>query len=214
VYDVRDLCRDEHESAALADAIISQTESDSWDQFGGPASLQFAKPGTMVVRNQERVLMAVLDLLESYRAALRASRPRKRDVVDAMEVITVYYRMHANVAEDLADRLKTLVQPDSWKGEARPDAPGEVIRVASSPELSAAGSGVKSADRSADAHTLVIARAVLIITQSRDAHDEIADVIRRVESGDPPAGLKSMGGMGGFGGGFFSVPSGHDGEHR
>ncbi|MGM0490693.1 MAG: hypothetical protein ACQESR_28535, partial [Planctomycetota bacterium] len=45
---VRDLCRDSDESDALRDAIRSQAAPDSWGQVGGPGSIQFAKPGTMV----------------------------------------------------------------------------------------------------------------------------------------------------------------------
>ena len=58
----------------------------------------------------------------------------------------------------------------------------------------------------------MISRAVLIITQTREIHEEIAEVLRRIEKGDPMPGEEAegmgMGGMGGgFGGGFFSVPS-------
>ena len=120
VYDVRDLCRDEDESDALSDAVTTQTEPALWDDVGGPGTLVFAKPGTMVIRNEERVLMEVLDLLEAYRTALRASKPRDRDKEDPQEVITVYYRMHANVAESLQLLLPAIVKPDSWKdSEAR-----------------------------------------------------------------------------------------------
>jgi hypothetical protein len=62
--------------------------------------------------------------------------------------------------------------------------------------------------------SLVMARAVLIIRQTRAAHGEIEEVIRRVQSGDGVAqGMGGLGraaggfggGGGGFGGGFFSV---------
>ena len=216
VYDVRDLCRDSAESVALSDAVTMQTAPDLWDDVGGAGTLLFAKPGTMVVRNEERVLMDVLELLESYRAALRASKPRVREEEDPKEVITVYYRMHANVAASLQTFLPTLVKPDSWK-QHRPSATGAILNVASSPDLSKR-SGLftgTSDDDSGNAQTLVISRAVLIITQTREIHEEIAEVIGRIETGDPmpgaaggmPAGMGGMGGgMGGFGGGFMSVP--------
>ena len=73
---------------------------------------------------------------------------------------------------------------------------------------------------------MVVSRAVLIIRQTRAAHEEIAEVIRRLESGDIVGGAGGgggaaggmmgggmMGGMGGgmggagFGSGYFSVPS-------
>jgi hypothetical protein len=212
VYDVRDLCRDEDESQALSDAVTTQTEPALWDDVGGPGTLVFAKPGTMVIRNEERVLMKVLELLEAYRTALRASKSRNRDKEDPQEVITVYYRMHANVAESLQPLLPAIVKPDSWKVQ-KPDAPGVILNVASPPDLSERpGPLAGTSDNSKYAESLVISRAVLIITQTREIHKEIAEVLRRIEKGDPmpdeEAEGKGMGGgMGGFGGGFMSVPS-------
>jgi hypothetical protein len=211
VFDVRDLCRDEDESAALRDAVMTQTEPDLWDDVGGPGTLVFAKPGTMVIRNEERVLMEVLELLEAYRTALRASKPRDRDKEDPQEVITVYYRMHANVAESLLMSLPVIVKPDSWKTR-KPAEPGVIVKVASPPDLSErSGSLTGAPDDSKDAERLVISRSVLIITQTREVHGEIVEVLRRIERGDPmpgeEAGIMGMGGMGGFGGGFMSIPS-------
>ncbi len=213
VYDVRDLCRDQDESESLREAILSQTENDAWDEIGGPGSLQFARPGTLVVLNDEDILMEVLELLETYRMALRTSKPRDRNALDPEEVITVYYRMHATVAEGLLTALPKLVMPETWKSTTQRDGKGEIMLVASRPELfnqegqlaMKGGEGTPE-----DARMLVVARAVLIIRQTRAVHDEIAKVIVRVETGDMAEGLKGGmgGGMGGFGGGFFSVPDG------
>ena len=135
VYDVRDLCRDESESEALIQAVTSQTEPSSWDSFGGAGSIESVKPGTLVILQQEQIHRQVLELLETYRAALRASRPRDRDAGDAQAVTTVYYRLHANVAESLSKLLRTLVQPESWRDEAHPQAVGEIYLAASPPDL-------------------------------------------------------------------------------
>ena len=51
---------------------------------------------------------------------------------------------------------------------------------------------------------LVVSRAVLVISQTRSAHDEIEKALSRIESGDTRSAEKG-GGMGGFGGGFFSL---------
>ena len=230
VYDVRDLCRDRAESDALFDAITSQASSDSWEATtGGPGTMEFAQPGTLVIRNLEPVLMEVLDLLETYRTALRASKRRERDTVDPKEVITRYYRLHANMAQSLVLLLPELVQPDNWNSQARPEAVGEITLVASPPDLFSAGKLARelAKSESADEHAIVVSRAVLIIRQTREAHVEITEVIRRVESGDSAweelTGKGGMGGgmmggmgggmrgaparaMGGFGGGYFSVP--------
>jgi hypothetical protein len=204
VYDVRDLCRDESESDALREAVVSQTNADSWDEVGGPGTIEFAQPGTLVISNQETVHMEVLKLLETYRAALRISKPRDRNALDPNEVITTYYRLHANVAQDLAMWLPKLVQPNSWSSNAQPEAKGTVTLVASPADLFGTdGQFLHAVTEQTQA--IVVSRAVLIVHQTRAIHEEIAELIRRVEEGDATQGLG--GGGGGFGGGFMSVPS-------
>lgn len=213
VYDVRDLCRDGGESDALQQAIVSGTNNDQWMENGGSAAIAFAKPGTLVIRGQEETLNAVLDLLETYRTALRSSKPRERRVVDPKEVITRYYRLHDNVAQSLEQLLPKLVRPESWKAAGGKDAPGQITYAASPPDLfSPQGQLAKAAGKDGVKGTAaVVARGVLIVRQTREAHDEIAEVIRRIESGDAAKeavmgmGGMGMGGMGGFGGGFMSV---------
>lgn len=165
--------------------------------------MSFARPGILVVHTTERVHMDVLELLETYRRALRNSKIRDRDAVDPREITTVYYRMHADVADGLQLILPKLVEPASWRGIENVDAAGEIILAPSNPEL------VQPIGKDGKPEGAMTDRAVLIIKQSREIHDKIAAVIRRVEIGDQPAGMGmgGMGGMGGgFGGGFFAVP--------
>ena len=207
VYDVRDLCRDYAESQALREAVVSHTNADSWDEVGGPGSLQFAQPGTLVIRNQETVQMDVLKLLESYRAALRASKPRDRHAIDPNELITTYYRLHANVATSLAMQLPMLVETDSWAIRNR-ESKGTIVLVASKPDL--LGSDGQSMKGSEPQRTDVVARSTLIVHNTRAIHDQIVEIIRRVENGDGTQfeGFGGgLGGGGGFGGGFFAVPA-------
>ncbi|MEE3371025.1 MAG: hypothetical protein VX346_16945, partial [Planctomycetota bacterium] len=204
VYDVRDLCRDTDETAALVEAIVSQSKPDSWSETGGVGEIESAKPGTLVVTHQEQVHQQVFHLLQIYRSALRASKPRNRGEEKDTDVITVYYRLHREVAEDLSDMLPMLIRPDTWQREANDNNPGRVFVVASEPDMSnIRGGGKTSADVKQSTLSLVIERSVLIIRQTRSAHEEIATVIRRVQRGDVLSG--GIGG-GGFGGGFFTIP--------
>jgi hypothetical protein len=211
VYDVRDLCRDSGESEALIGAIKSQAEPSSWDDVGGDGSIEFAKPGILVIGHREQSHQKVLQLLETYRSALRSSKPRQRSGDDPNEVTTVYYRLNAKMARDLSTILPLLVRPDSWKSDQRMEAPGTILVVSSIPEPSGASEVAKIANETDQSLArLFIERAVLIVQQTRAAHEEIAKVIARVESGDArtfgAAGMMGGGmGMGGFGGGFFSV---------
>jgi hypothetical protein len=213
VFDVRDLCRDEQESAALIRAILSQTKGPWMQEDGVGGAVVAPKTGVLVVRQRESGLQEVLDLLQTYRQALLASKPRDTDDVDPDEIITRYYRMHAAVADGLAQALPQLVPSQNWRTANRPEAAGSIVKVASAPELIAGKAIVLLAQgNDPEVQALVVSRAVLIIAQTRAVHDEIARVIRRVQEGDlivdesDGAGGMGMGGMGGFGGGFFSVP--------
>lgn len=200
VYDVRDLCRNEDESDALIEAITMQAQPETWDEVGGYGSIQAPKPGVLVVTQREQNHQLVLNLLETYRSALRNSKPRNRGE-DTSEVTTVYYRMHSSVAADLAKLLPKLIRPQTWQGvDAEKEQPGELFLVASEPELTTA----KNVQAKTEGPTQLIDRSVLIIRQTRAAHAEIRDLITRVENGDQP--MSGMGGMGGFGGGFFALP--------
>ena len=97
-----------------------------------------------------------------------------------------------------------------FRSPAHPDAPGELFFTASAPEFLNLNFKLgAAAETKSGPQKIVIERAVLISRQTRAAQDEIDEVIRRVESGDPrkPAmGGFGGGGGGGCGGGFFSVP--------
>ena len=215
VYDVRDLCRDRQEAEALREAIYSQTEGPWFEIDGEGGMIEFARAGTMVVRQTERRLNETGQLLETYRQALRASKPRDRAEERGREVITLYYRMHDRVAEDLMRLLPKLVEPDSWKSDATPEAPGTILKVASQPGLlDAEGQLIQVSVDDGEVETsgdaVVLPQAVLIIRQRRSIHETIAETIQRVEEGDPFIDEETgygLGGMGGgFGGGFFSIP--------
>ena len=181
IFDVRDLCRDESESNALAGAVTQQTAPTTWEDQGGPGALTFPKPGTMLVVQTQRVLDDILLLLDRYR--------------------------EAPVAEDLAKWLPQLVAPESWQEPERPEAVGTIIRLASATAPGLAQGSFASVEKETTAET-PISQAVLIIRQTRQIHEQIEEVIRRVERGDPPINnpddpFGGQGGGGGFGGGLF-----------
>jgi hypothetical protein len=208
VFDVRDLCRDAGESQALIEAVMDQTAGPWQDLDGIGGTIDVPKTGVLIVRQTEPELESVLELLQNYRTALLASKPRPRDVIDPNEVITRYYRVETAMADDLANLMRLLVLPDSWRSDQTPEAAGTIQRA------------VSKSDFVGD-H--VVSYSILIIRQTRAAHDEIAEFTRKIEGGDAPppmaadfgagteAPAPAMGGFGGggFGGGYFSPePSG------
>ena len=206
VYDVRDLCVDAEESEALQQAIASQ-DCENWEACGGIGTMSAPKPGILVLYNTESALMKVLELLEAYRAALRGSKPRKMKGSDPNEVITVYYRLQTPVAEGLEKILPALVEPASWKNTDQPDALGEILLTASTsdPVTQVTKTGDDAKAPATMVQTATIQYSVLIVTQTRGRHEEIAKVISRVQQGDANSrwGAGGMGGMGGLGGGGF-----------
>lgn len=201
-YYVNDLCQTEEETIALMQAISQQTAGDAaWNRGADGKSpdfgvIVFARVGTMVIRQRETVHEQILALLENYRAALRQSKPRQIPGSDPREVITRYYRMHADMAAGLNQLLPVLVEPGSWHmpaiGLDQPEQPGTILSVASRPEIYE------------DANTPEIPHAVLIIKHRREVHDEIIQVLQRVSEGDEPFETHgNFGQQGGFGQGFF-----------
>lgn len=155
----------------------------------------------------------VLKMLQTYRTALRASKPRGLAADDPQAIVTTYYRLHANVAEDLARWLPQLVKPESWKSEQQPEAKGEIHLLASTPDLPRRdeqfGVGGKEATKEV---AVVVERSVLIIRQTKEIHQEIQEMMLRVQYGDYLGGkgqrpfvtsvVPVLDG-GGFGGGGF-----------
>ena len=211
VFDVTDLAVDGDEGEALMEAVQHQTGGPWFDLDGVGGQLDVPKPGVLVVRQTESELRRVLGLLEAYRYALRQSKPRDRDGVDLDEVITRYYRMPSVMSRDLETMLPVLVSPETWKSDDNPEADGSITSLASEPELrKASGAVVSASEDDAANNAMVVAHSVLIVTQSRKIHEEIAVVISRIKSGDTLHQDEFSGGGGGyggggFGGGFFST---------
>jgi len=204
VFDVRDLCPDDESSLALSNAIQRQAESKGWVDDGGVGSIEFAKPGVMVVAQTERALDSVQDLLENYRVALRNSKRRVSPDEDPEVVELKYYRLPTEVAEDLEKLLPALLSPETWKSEKQPNAVGTIRRVRSWSKIE-----MEKLDASGR-NARLIPYSVLLIEQKRKVHQRIPAILQKVENGDGHPNLGGGmggggmgGGMGGMGGGVF-----------
>lgn len=223
VYNVMDLCVNDAEAAALAGAILGQTrgpwrgksEDGNASKVGGV--VHFARPGVMAVRQTERGLSEVSLLLENYRTALRASKPRKVDGIDPQEVITRYYRVASVIADELMLLLPLTVSPETWKSEENKGGIGTIQKRKGVPSVVIADTqNQEDEGQSGPNPSLVLDHSILIITQTRKAHRSITDLIEKFERGDDRSeplleeegGSIGFGGgqQGGFGSGFFSIP--------
>lgn len=173
VYDVRDLCRDQNESKALREAIQSQTRSDWRPPSDAGGIIESPRPGVLVIRHTEATLNEVLQLLNDYRLALRASKARKVASSDPNEVVVGYYRLPRPMAIDLKVRLPRMVAPGTWQTFELPDAPGIIEEVS----VDAKG-GIASSKANAVEHSAILSEnEVLVIHQTRAAHRLIGKLI-------------------------------------
>ncbi len=191
IYDVRDLCRNRDEANSLKDAIASQAHPDSWDDVGGEGAIEFPLPGTMVILTQEPIHNTILDLLEKYRTALKSSKRRNEYVDPDSEVLTHYYKLHTPVALGIERYIRENVMPETWTSEDSPNAVGFVHLLPSTPQTK-------------ENSEAIVEQSVLVIRQTRPAHREISELIKKVTEGSPYR--DAMGGIGGgMGGGMFRV---------
>ena len=201
VYDVRDLCLDFEESNALRDAIRSQVRGP-WDgQKGQSGSIAFPKPGVLVVRQSAAELDEISTLLEDFRFALRASKPRGKAGPDLKKVELRIYRVPAEMAVDVEKLVLELVAPDSWE-QTNAGQPGTIRRAVSQTKLEKLDGPTGPAVASQN-------YAALLIRQTVENHQEIAALLQRLETGDPPVSnvtTPKREGIGGFGRGFFQNP--------
>jgi hypothetical protein len=215
VYDVRDLCRDFGESAALESAIVSQSKGP-WDNKLITGRIAFARPGVMVVHHTQDQQDEVLQLLENYRTALRNSKPREQDSRKDRTPVTHYYRVPSVIAEQFEKYLPATIKPETWKNDKQPKAIGTIKFLATVPGLrDAQGKAIVTGmNEAAGDRLLVVPYTTLAIEQTPEIHQEIADLLYKIERGDAPVATQDggsglgggLGGAGGFGGGFFSVP--------
>jgi hypothetical protein len=189
VYDVRDFCRDSLACRRFVDTL-AETTSGPWppvEAHSGEAI--FARPGVLVVRQKESVHDEILTLIERHRAIRRQAEPTGEGPwTHSLE--TRFYRMPATLADYLEQNLPTLVAPETWRSDERPDAPGTIVRIRLEPDMIATPAATKGADNNEDCGDeekpawTTRETVVLAIQQSPAVHDEIALLRWRAEQGD------------------------------
>lgn len=207
IFDVRDLSENMDEASALMEAIEDQTgakwSSQSDDGEGG--AINAANHGTLVVRQTEKGLDQVAQLLAAFRSALRNSKRRPQQGEDPAEILTRYYRVDSTMGLPLRDLLPLLVDRESWGNDAAPERVGRIHIVPTGRQ-----------HLNENPQSPLVEKSTLIIRQSRKNHEQIGELIQHILEGDIPLhqlgnfngglGGGGLGGMG-FGGGFFAVPA-------
>ena len=172
VFDVRDLCADKAEGVALKLAIEAQTRAKWQAGSEGGGILEIPKPGVLMARHSEPALDEVLQMLENFRTALKVSKLRVEPVPDPTEVVTGYYQLTERMASDLLYELPNLVSPETWQSEQQPDGIGKIKAI----------TGESSQP---DSKGNAIQRMILVIEQSRAAHQKIGKLINALVNSRP-----------------------------
>ncbi|HUG17674.1 MAG TPA: hypothetical protein VMM56_01780, partial [Planctomycetaceae bacterium] len=142
------------------------------------------RPGVMIVREKEPILLEIKRILDDYRFVRQKSENQKRkDPAD--EILTRYYRIQTDVANDLEQGLPLIVAPGSWVSESNPDGPGQVLLKVTSPavvqSLDKWYTGKKSETPETEETTSF---SVLVIRHQRKVHKQIETIFERIKKGD------------------------------
>ncbi len=214
LHDVSDVCKSKDQTEQLSRAILNET-GGPWEDIDGVGGvIKVPVSGIMVVRQTEKQLQEVRELLAAYRQAVDISGPQKAYAAEMEKTEVRYYHMNAETATDLQAVLPQFVKPGTWIGwnvEVTPKVVGEISTVAIDPKIEKLPGRVVPAkpekEEKKDADTdesapdqqpdvLVTPQAVLIIKHTRATHREIDRFLKKIRQGDMHA-LRG-GGIGGF----------------
>ena len=126
IYDLRDLNQPRSRLIKLVEAIPEMTSGYWADVDGSGGSIMCLEDGTLCIEQTERVHRQLARYIRLHRRsfAKRVQAPERPD-----EMITKFYRMPIETAEDLFDALPDTVQPESWRSESSPN--GGTLQVIS-----------------------------------------------------------------------------------
>jgi hypothetical protein len=188
VYPVDDLLGGRRNWGPLMQAIKSSIQPDSWDDNGGPGSMQPFNVGSLLVVSQKRdVHDEVRELLAQLRAELPGADIGARNAARQTTTTAVYHLGGAS-PEQTAEALKKLVAPESWEGQGGRGLIFVVSRTDTRP-----GGGPVAPQTS----------GALLIQQTAEVQNDVYDLLRELA---PQQGFGRKGGMvGAFGGAIIGV---------
>ncbi|MBX3449602.1 MAG: hypothetical protein KF777_08595 [Planctomycetaceae bacterium] len=190
LFDVRDICRNNKTSRQLLEMIWGNPRCRWAYIHGDGGRMAFARPGILLVQHSAAVRDEIFSLIEELRSLRQQAEPAsERPWEHTVDVR--FYRMSASVADYMERNLPTQIAPESWRSEARPDAPGTIERIPMSPipasgPLAPQENAIKENDEKRPdeekAAERIVKTVVLAIRQTANAHEEIAALRQRAES--------------------------------
>jgi hypothetical protein len=167
--------------APLIKLITSTVRPGTWDDNGGSGTIQpFLATGSLAFSQRRDVHAEVADLLAKLRQELKDNEASIKAQNETLFSATYY--LGAASGEEVAEAIKKLVSPSTWRGSS---GEGEI-------SIAKRFYGGVHAE-------------VLFIRQTASAHDEIAELVSGFTStGDTMNGKGTIGGAA-KGGGMFRV---------
>lgn len=190
LFDVRDICRNNKTSRQLLEMIWGNTRCRWAYIHGDGGRMAFARPGILLVQHSAAVRDEIFSLIEELRSLRQQAEPASERPW-ARTVDVRFYRMSASVADYLERNLPILIAPESWRSEARPDAPGTIERIPIAPipvssRLPSQKTPIKEEDgkesNEEKVAEAIVQTVVLAIRQTADVHEEIAALRQRAEN--------------------------------
>ncbi|HVU88270.1 MAG TPA: hypothetical protein VHD36_13200 [Pirellulales bacterium] len=170
----------------LMNLITSTIQPNTWDDNGGPGSIQpFLATGSLVFSQKQDVHIEVAELLTKLRQQQKehgAPANARKD-----ELFLKTYNVGTISGEQAADAIRKLIAPSTWQGKG---GEGEICVV--SQRLSKPG------------QTETLSSDMLFVRQTGEVHDAIADLLTGMRP-SRTGGMTAFGGWGG-GGGMILVP--------
>ncbi len=185
VYPVSDLLSRQRNWGPLMNMITNTVQPDSWDDNGGPGSMQpFTKGGLLIISQKRDVHAEIRELLANMRLELAKV---KLPPADPQQVTTVVYQLSGASGEQTAEAIRKLVMPKAWQGLG---GEGEVCVITR-----------KTANNQA--------ADLLMVRQTEEIHGQIQDLLAEFQQG--VVGGMGRGMMGGMGGGMGGMVGGMGG---
>jgi len=183
----------------LMQLITSTVQPDSWNDNGGPGSIQpFATGDALVISQRADIQRELKDLFAKLRDELKENKVAAQ--VPVTEPFAKAYSLNAASGEQTAESFRKLVAPKTWKENGGEGEISVITRTVAATEDNEAS----TAD-------------VLLVRQTADVHQQIEDLLVSANlitiSDIMRAPARMGGGMGGgVGGGSVGGAHGGTGE--
>lgn len=186
IFQVPELCLLSEESEALIETLLNTTSGPWMDCDGVGGEIRYISPGKIVVKGTLDDIREIQTLLQNvYDVRWNAADQPLWSASDSM--VVKYYRLEADMAESVLDRIKRLGPEGSWASPENPTG-GDISLWRSESQLRSAphSSGLSGDKAGSTTFTTSVAvpMAVLEIRQTPRMHQQIQELLQNLKHGN------------------------------